>query len=71
MITFIFFLLGFVAFGWAGFKSFYWFAGLFFPEPKETPFVFITHNTHNHKHEHKHITVIDEQTKKAVLNLKK
>lgn len=43
---------------------------LLFPENKEK-YTFHTTEVHNHYHDHKHISIIDEQTKKAVFNLKK
>ena len=43
---------------------------LLFPNKKDQ-YTFVDKSVHHHTHEHKHIHVIDEQTKKEVLNLKK
>ena len=44
---------------------------LFVPKQRETYVDKSVHyHTHNHSHEHKNISIIDEQTKKAVFELK-
>lgn len=41
-----------------------------FPGEKEEKYTFINNITHVHHHEHKNISIIDEETKKRIFELK-
>lgn len=41
-----------------------------FPSEKEEKYTFINNITHHHYHEHKNISIIDEETKKKIFELK-
>lgn len=42
-----------------------------FGKSKKDNYTFVDRSVHHHTHEHKHIHVIDDETKKQVLHLKK
>lgn len=62
----LFLFIVFVGGGWLLGKGI---GNLLFPD-KENKYTFIDKSVHHHHHEHKHIHVIDDATKKEVLNLK-
>lgn len=43
---------------------------LLFPREKTEKITFINNITHNHYHDHKNISIIDEETKKKIFELK-
>lgn len=65
---FIFFLVLFVLFVRGGWLIGKWTGNTLFPE-KDDKFTFIDKSVHHH--EHKHIHIIDDATKKEILQLKK
>lgn len=68
MMIFLFIVFGFVAFGYTGYKIAIGIFELFFPEPKETTYTFVDKSVHNHYHEHKNLHIIDDETRKNILN---
>jgi len=70
MALFLFFVILFIVLvggGWSIGKSF---GNFLFPAEKEEKTTFINNITHNHYHEHKNISIIDEETKKKIFELK-
>lgn len=41
-----------------------------FPDEKKETYTFVNNITHNHYHEHKNISIIDDETKKRIFELK-
>lgn len=41
-----------------------------FPGEKQEKYTFVNHITHNHYHEHKNISIIDDDTRKRIFELK-
>lgn len=66
----LFFLVLFIVFvggGWVVGKSI---GNALFPGEKEEKYTFINNITHVHHHEHKNISIIDDDTKKRIFELK-
>lgn len=68
MIVLVLIGLGFYVFGYVGYKIAMAFANFIFPSPKESTYTFIDNSIHHHHHEHKNLSIIDEQTRKDILN---
>ena len=70
MALFLFFIILFVVLaggGWMIGKSF---GNALFPAEKKDNITFINNISHTHHHEHKHISIIDDETKKRIFELK-
>lgn len=70
MALLLFFVILFIVLvggGWLIGKSF---GNALFPGEKEEKTTFINNITHVHYHEHKNISIIDEETKKKIFELK-
>ena len=68
MVIFIFIVLGFFAFGYAGYKIAIWLFELLFTEPKKATYTFVDNSVNHYHHEHKNIHIIDERTHDDILN---
>jgi len=70
MDLFLFFLILFVALAGGGWLIGKAFGNFLFPAEKKDNITFINNITHTHHHEHKHISIIDDETKKRIFELK-
>lgn len=70
MYILLLFLILFVLFVGGGWLIGIAFGSVLFPSEKKEKITFINNITHNHFHEHKNISIIDEETKKKIFELK-
>lgn len=69
MILIILFL--FFVFSYGGWIVGRFIGDLLFPTEKEKSYTFIDKSVHHHYHEHKKISIIDEDTKESIFELRK
>lgn len=66
----LFFLVLFIVLAGGGWLIGKAFGSALFPSEKKENITFINNITHHHHHEHKNISIIDDETKKRIFELK-